>query len=106
MSREVGKGLQVLLEINLVGWEDRISVLGCNGLSKLVVVECPETLGGTIEADLFLRNDKPLYLPATIGDLLLALERYRVSLGERKPLLSQTEVENVKHLQKAYRRAL
>lgn len=106
MNSEVGRGLQVLHKEELDHLGVRVSVLGCDGLSKLVVVERPETLGGTQQGDLFLGTENPRLLPATIGDLLMALGKYQTSLEGENRLLRETEIETIDHLQKAYARAL
>lgn len=106
MSSEIGKGLQVLHEVVLMHYGDRVTILGCNGLSKLVVVEAPEICDGTYPGDLFLRTATPQLLPATAGDLLMALEKYRASLEAKSILLQATEIENLGHLREAYAHAL
>jgi hypothetical protein len=108
MEYKAGIGMQVLYEVNLLmDYDDRVSVLGFNGLSKMVVVEAPDSIGSSLPiGDPFLRHRSPRLLPAAIGDLLLALGKYRATLEDKSPLLQETEIETVKQVEGAYRLAL
>jgi len=113
MSGATDVGLRTLLRMGILEMDtgrlnDHVDVivLGRDVFSQLVVVERPESYGGTRHEDMFQRAESPELLPATIGDLLIQLCRYQDRLESGDTILESIQIGNLDQLKKAYRLCL